>query len=119
MVCGLTDSELPEPPGAGDGEGAGDGVGDGDVGAGELLPHCVTASVNNPSARTVSRRCVRMPASQQRRFRYAAARAAVQGCADRGKCKMQNSKCKHRVCKWKSGKVEKWKSKLKAHPPQR
>jgi len=64
---GLTDSELPGDPGAGLGAGAGDGAGDGDgdgagdtrdgeVESGETLPHCVTASVNNPSATAASSR---------------------------------------------------------------
>lgn len=65
---GLTDSELPGDPGAGLGAGAGDGAGDGagaggagdtrdgEVESGETLPHCVTASVNSPSASAASSR---------------------------------------------------------------
>jgi len=50
------DSELPEPPGAGDGagDGAGEGVGEGDVGVSEEdepPPHCATAIVSTPTAR--------------------------------------------------------------------
>jgi hypothetical protein len=66
IVAGLTDNELSAGPGAGLGAGAGAGagavggaalgVGDGDVSAGATLPHCETASVNSPSARTTSSR---------------------------------------------------------------
>src|SRR5882762_5521300 len=64
IVAGLTDNELSADPGAGLGAGAGAGavggaalgVGDGDVSAGATLPHCETASVNSPSARTTSSR---------------------------------------------------------------
>src|SRR5258705_6986007 len=66
IVAGLTDNELPAAPGAGPGAGAGDGagaggdaplgVGDGDVSAGATLPHCETASVTSPSARTANSR---------------------------------------------------------------
>src|SRR2546430_11040323 len=53
MLWGLTDSEFPPAPGEGDGLGDGEGeaVGDGEVP--DPPPHWATASVRDPSARTV------------------------------------------------------------------